>query len=1262
MRIRSISFRLAITCGLFVVATRAATAQTATWVGSGSNASFGTATNWSGTFASNATTHLVIGSGFASGTTLQQTILTTSTNGAWGLRIGSLSLTGSTPFSVVGSPLLVNGTIRSTGPADRSVTATLAVERATTVIDVAAGSGRLTLGTIQNASGTAATIRKINGGDLSLVGSSFSTGMGASAQASTFTLQDGSVTLGGSLRQGFTTPSSSPLGLMGTGSFTAGVLRLEGGTLRAIPSTSSNLNAQYFAFAVTQDTVLSGTAAFGDPAGVANAQMRFLNGFRLERDSQLVVHNDTTLSRMISGSHALTVTGGGRLNLSLNPLASGSAAPLARLVVDGGGLGLSGSAALPADGVTLRNGGRLDSLSGVVLSPGRKITIEGSGVLRSANSYSFADLVVGSNQLQGSGTLRIESTQPVPLPGMPAGYALQPGRIRITGSNGGFTGDTVVAGGELVIQNQRALGTTFVVGGTQTVTVNAGILTLSGGGVTPSTDLSRVAVNRGGTLKFASGANVVLTASTSPVQPIAGMVGLEFATLSGSGAGVGLRVTDGAIIQNSGSSTSAATLNTGIVYAGHEAGTVTLAGTYIPNRRALWGGELNVLGQLQRDDNAGNFNLLIQGAGVNLNVAQASFTGSTTIGNGRLSLGHVHALGQPSAGRAVHIRPGGQLDITSGSFSSAAVLPVVSASSAGMVGFGPQVPNEVVRGFDRGQNSIGPAYYADYVYSGTQSLDAVDGVYRFGTVSTGSSFGGTWQVPRAFAITQPDILTGSASVIVGAPRGDALGSASSMLRIGANQGFTGGVTVRPDFFLGVDRNVATPFGTGTVTVQGRLIATGTAGSFTQLADPGQIVFAKGGELWLDNSLGVNSDRWGNATPVSIQAGAVRLSGRSGTAVSETIGAVSYSGGSRIHLDNLGSGSTSLTVASLTPVGPHATLEIHETTGNERLFVTQAPTTMGAARLVPGVIDRRTQSFVTWSSTTGELTPAPQFTSSLTLATGSTYVGLSGTVTATASRSVLALRTTGPIITSGTGIAPTLTIGDGSTAQLLAAHSGSAQIQPNLVFSGEGIVYTGSGARTALTGVVTATSGLVKLGPGDLILSNTTSLAGAAMQDLIVREGRLSGSGSRMWNVIVEGSGVFAPGNSPDVSEVGGLTLTPDSGTLMELSSLDAVSDRIDVAGNVVLDGFIDVADWAVDDGSGNMVGTMEVGTYDLITWGGSMTNNGIALREMPEGFDGYLNLDTQNRVLQLVVVPEPAGIILGLFAVAGGFAIRRRGR
>jgi fibronectin-binding autotransporter adhesin len=1229
-----------------------AAAQSVTWIGTGTNVNWSTAGNWTSTgtgglWASGTGVNVTIGSVAGSGSSVQNRI-----DYLGGVRIGSLTLASGSPFTITGSRIYLNGPVVSTGSAARSVRADLNLQRASTEINVAAGSGRLTLGSIVNSSSTAPTIRKTGAGELLLSG--FWT---TNSSSSTFTLENGTVSLAASPRFGFTPPATVALGAYGNGNFTAGVLRLDGGNLRAAVTGTTPFGPQYFIAPVMQDTVLSGSSvSLGDPTGAMNARIQFNNGVRIDEASRVTVHNESILSRHISGSFALTVAGTGRLSFQVS--GSNPTQRLAQLTVDGGGIGLTSAslAGLPTAGVTLVNGGRLDSLTGVTIggTNSQSITIgEGGGVLRSASPMSMADMIIQTGGLQGSGTLRVEATQPLLPPNMPAAYYFQPGRVVISGSNAGFFGNTVVNGGELQVRSLGGLGAALLAGGTQTVDVRAGVLTVSGStfGAVLAPDLSRVTVNRGATLKLASmgSGTFTVTAATVPSAPIAGMLGLEATTLSGSTAAI--RVANGAIIQNSGSFSSQAMLRTNLAYASAESGTITLAGTYIPNRRATWGGELVVNGQLSRDTGAGAFDLEIKGAGVVLAVAQNTFTGQTTIDNGRLVLQHVNALGGP--GRTVTIKPGAQLDLFA-TFTSATSLPTIHPSSAGMIGLGPNVSGTVVQSMSRGANSIGPSYYSDYTYS-LSSLPAVDGVYRFGTVSIAGNGNSnpaiTMALPKAFIITQPNVLTGSASVVVGAVKGDAFGSAGSALTLRANQDYTGGTLVKKDFFLAVDRSLTSPFGSGAVVVEGVLMATGSAGSFVNATGiSSQVTFGKGGELWLDNGSGVNADRWGDTTPIVLDAGALRMSGNSSQVVTETVGSLVYSGGSKIYMFNSSSSATvqpSLTIQALAPqAGTRPTLDVFKSWDNQKVFVTETPTTVGSANLIPGGFDRRANTFLSWNATTKELVAATPTISGTSFAgsTSSSYVNLTGQTTLASSGTALAVRTTANIMKSGTMAA--LTIGDGTIGELMVA-SGWVTIAPDITFAGEGVLFTSSNAKATLAGVVNAPNGIVKVGPGDLVLSNTTAVGGVGSQQLVVREGRLSGNGSRVWNVVVEGTGIFAPGNSPAVSEVGSLVMGSETGYELELTALDEISDKIIVAGDLTLDGYIDIFDWEVND-----LGTMEVGTYDLITWGGNLIDNGVTLRMLPDGFLGTLHLNLDRKVLEfqvysdVVAVPEPAGLAL----------------
>lgn len=1280
----------------------AASAQEVTWVGSGSNANWSTAANWTpsgtgGLWASGTGVNVTIGSIGGSGTSFQNRA--DYVGSPSGVRIGSLTLASATPFTIAGAasgtmvsstpPIYLNGTILSTGSAPRTVAVQLNLQQPTTEINVAAGSGRLTLiNLVRSGSAAVATIRKTGDGELVMSGfwsGSAGSWSGVSGSASSFSLAAGTVSLAAAPRFGFApstswSPSATALGAFGNGMFTSGVLNLEGGGLQAAITGTTPFGPQYFIAGVPQDTILSGSAVtLGDPSGALNARLGFFNGFRLDANSRLTLHNEAVLFRHISGTAALTVSGSGRLTLQGSGSTTGPRLP--ELTVDGGGVGLTASAVagLPAAGITLVNGGRLDSLTGLTFggTTAQKVVIgAGGGVLRSASPMPMANLNILDGGLEGAGTLRVEATQPLLPPNMPAGYYIQPGRIVISGSNPGFTGAAVVNGGELQVRSLAGLGSALLAGGTQAIAVQAGILNVSGtaGIAVVSPDLSRVTVSQGATLKLTSAGSFALTAATAPAAPIAGMLGLESTTLSGSG--VAVRLADGAIVQNSGLMGTAA-IRTDVAYASASSGTITLAGSYVPNRRAAWGGELGVFGQLTREAGAGAFDLVIKGAGVVMNVAQNSFAGLTTVDNGRLVLQHVNGLGGP--GRTVLIKPGAQVDLNT-TFTSATSLPTFHPSSAGMIGIGTSVSGTVVQAMARGSNSIGPSYYADYNYS-LGSLPAVDGVYRFGTVTTpvGTQ---AMAIPRSFTIMQPNVLTGSASVVVGAVRGDAFGTAGSALTMRANQDYSGGTLVRKDFFLAVDQPLTTPFGSGPVVVQGALLATGSAGSFANASGiSSQVTFAKGGELWFNNfssqtPFAPNANRWGDTTPIALNAGAVRMSGHNTQPVSEAVGTLSYAAGSRILVEAVtssGSAQPSLTLQSLAPQGgTRPTLEIFRSFGTEKVFVTQAPTTVGASNLVPGGFDRRinpasgTNNFLAWDSVTQELVAAtPTITgTSFGLATSADYVNLTGPATLTASGTALAVRTTSHIMR--TGSTASLTIGDGTIGQLMVNAASfnpswmvTSTVSPDLTFAGDGIIFTGSGAKATLTGVVTAPSGIVKMGPGDLVLSNTTAVGGVGSQQLVVREGRLSGNGSRMWNVIIEGSGVFAPGNSPAVTDVGGLTMTAETRNEFELTALDEISDKIVVAGDLTLDGFIDITDW--EPGGAGTGGSMEVGTYDLITWGGTLTDNGVELGALPDGFFGQLFLNLERKVLEfqvlngVAVVPEPAGLALlavGLPAVA----------
>ncbi|KZL06558.1 Extracellular serine protease precursor [Pseudovibrio sp. Ad26] len=187
-------------------------------------------------------------------------------------------------------------------------------------------------------------------------------------------------------------------------------------------------------------------------------------------------------------------------------------------------------------------------------------------------------------------------------------------------------------------------------------------------------------------------------------------------------------------------------------------------------------------------------------------------------------------------------------------------------------------------------------------------------------------------------------------------------------------------------------------------------------------------------------------------------------------------------------------------------------------------------------------------------------------------------------------------------------------------------------------SGDGRVNQLSGT-TILTGTNTYTGGTTVSG-GKLVVNGTIG-------DVTVNGGSLGGSGTIGGSVSVA-SGTIAAGNSPGTLTIGGdLNLTSASVLDFELGSPSGTagvdSDLIAVGGDLTLDGSLNVTD----------SGGFDAGVYNLITYGGSLTDNGLMVGTAPIGFLYNVQTATAGQV-NLLVNPDQLSFWNGAVTSADG--------
>jgi fibronectin-binding autotransporter adhesin len=233
-----------------------------------------------------------------------------------------------------------------------------------------------------------------------------------------------------------------------------------------------------------------------------------------------------------------------------------------------------------------------------------------------------------------------------------------------------------------------------------------------------------------------------------------------------------------------------------------------------------------------------------------------------------------------------------------------------------------------------------------------------------------------------------------------------------------------------------------------------------------------------------------------------------------------------------------------------------------------------------------------------------------------------------------------------------------------------------------VFSGAGgLVKGGTGATGSLvlrgantyTGNTTINTGTLRLGTGGSMASTgTISVASGAVFDTTGVGGGFSvaaaqwlmGSGSVLGDV--SSLGTIAPGLSGSAGTLSFANdLSLDSGSFLSygLSGTNTtagggINDLSAVTGNLSLDGTLNVSEIGVGSFLSATVGNI----WRLITYSGTLTNNGLVLGSTPtlsSGLTFAVDTSTPNEV-NLIVVPEPAMAVSAMVGIGALAMLRAR--